>query len=170
MKIRLIIIGLLPGLLIGFGLTKIFTAATNRSASHIRNATTWKWADSLDAVKAAPNSHHIIFENDKIRVLEVTLNPHSQEPMHTHRWSSIMFGNNNGDTSQFDIIYSRYDYDSINHKYFVRDSIKQHNGGSARQDDNEESNLMLPEGPHSITNLSNVKIDVYRIEFKPDNK
>lgn len=29
---------------------------------------------------------------------------------------------------------------------------------------------MKPEGPHSIKNLTNVKIDVYRVEFKQNTK
>ena len=127
-----------------------------------------KWPDSLDAVKAAPRSHRVIFENDKIRILEVVLEPHMAEPMHTHRYPSVMFGSNNGDTSQFDIVYYRYAYDSLKHKYIVKDSIPQHHGGT-KNDTKEEGYSMKPEGPHSITNLSNVKIDAYRIEFKSEN-
>jgi hypothetical protein len=35
----------------------------------------WLWGDELDAVVAAPNSHRVVFENDQVRVLEVTLAP-----------------------------------------------------------------------------------------------
>ena len=85
---------------------------------------------SLDAVKAAPNSHRVLFENDKIRILEVTLEPYAFEPMHTHRFPSVMFGREN-DTSQFDVIYYPYSYDSIRHVYFAKDSIKHHQGGKS---------------------------------------
>lgn len=47
------------------------------------------WAPELDAVVAAPDHHMVLFENDKIRVLEVTLEPEDEEPLHHHRWPSV---------------------------------------------------------------------------------
>ena len=42
--------------------------------------------DGFDAVQAAPGSHKVIFENEFIRVLQVTLPPAGHaEPMHFHR-------------------------------------------------------------------------------------
>jgi hypothetical protein len=49
----------------------------------------------------------------------------------------------------------------------IKDSIKQHNGGGNRNEPNI-GNYKKPEGPHGIKNLSNVKIDVFRVEFKPN--
>lgn len=46
--------------------------------------------DGFDAVQAAPNSHKVIFENEFVRVLEVTMPPPgTTEPMHHHRWPSF---------------------------------------------------------------------------------
>jgi len=46
--------------------------------------------DGYDAVQAAPNSHKVIFENEVVRVLEVTVPPAgSTVPMHHHRWPSF---------------------------------------------------------------------------------
>jgi hypothetical protein len=43
-----------------------------------------------DAVTAAPDSHRVIFENELVRVLEVTMPPAGNtEPMHHHRWPSF---------------------------------------------------------------------------------
>ena len=42
------------------------------------------WPGNLDGVKAAPETHKVIFENEHVRVLEVTIPPHSKEPVHTH--------------------------------------------------------------------------------------
>src|ERR1700761_1104354 len=43
--------------------------------------------DGFDAVAAAPASHHVLFENALVRVLEVTVPPPgTSEPMHHHRW------------------------------------------------------------------------------------
>ena len=46
--------------------------------------------DRLDAVIAAPSNHTIIFENERVRVLRVTIAPGATEPMHTHAWPSVM--------------------------------------------------------------------------------
>ena len=48
-----------------------------------------KWDPRFDAVAAAPKHHKVIFENDKLRVLEVTLEPQDEEPLHHHRWPSV---------------------------------------------------------------------------------
>lgn len=46
---------------------------------------------NLDAVAAAPESHRVLFEDDKIRVLRVEIQPGATEPVHEHRWPSIMY-------------------------------------------------------------------------------
>ena len=38
------------------------------------------WDPALDAVAAAPKHHRVLFENDKLRVLEVTLESDDEEP------------------------------------------------------------------------------------------
>ena len=47
------------------------------------------WDPIMDAVVAAPDHHKVLFENDKLRVLEVTLKPMDEEPLHHHRWPSV---------------------------------------------------------------------------------
>lgn len=47
------------------------------------------WAPELDAVTAAPKNHKVLFENDRLRVLEVILEPAEEEPVHHHRWPSV---------------------------------------------------------------------------------
>jgi hypothetical protein len=172
-------IGLILGVLIGVGLTK-YCESRSRSANNLQAAAIgaggtgktgeakWPWADSLDAVNAAPKNHRVLFENDSIRILEVTLKPHEFEQMHTHRLPSVMFGSNR-DTSHFEIVYYRNGYDSVQRRYFVKDSIKQHGGGVVADDANK-GNYMRPEGPHQIKNLSDVTIDVFRVEFKKKSK
>ena len=48
------------------------------------------WDPLLDAIKAAPDNHQVLFENDAIRVLSVTVQPGEREEVHHHRWRSIM--------------------------------------------------------------------------------
>jgi hypothetical protein len=47
------------------------------------------WDPALDAVTAAPKNHKVLFENESLRVLEVTLEPGEEEPIHHHRWPSV---------------------------------------------------------------------------------
>ncbi len=47
------------------------------------------WDPALDAVVAAPKHHKVLFENDNLRVLEVTLPNEDEEPVHHHRWPSV---------------------------------------------------------------------------------
>lgn len=45
---------------------------------------------AFDAVTAAPGSHRVLFEDDKVRVLRVEVAPGATEPVHDHHWPSIM--------------------------------------------------------------------------------
>lgn len=47
------------------------------------------WDPALDAVAAAPRHHRVLFENEKLRVLEVILESGDEEPLHHHRWPSV---------------------------------------------------------------------------------
>ena len=47
------------------------------------------WPPELDADTAAPKNHKVLFENDRLRVLEVILEPNEEEPVHHHRWPSV---------------------------------------------------------------------------------
>ncbi len=168
MKTSSLLAGLVIGFVLGFLLTKISNAKSTGALS--KNDTTqttipvvWNWADSLDAIKAAPHNHKVLFENNQVRILEVTLDPYEFENLHTHALPSVMFGAGN-DTSQFDIIYYPYGYDSLKHEYFAKDSIREHRGGQSNEPN--EGNFMKPEGPHRIKNLSKTRIDVFRVEFK----
>jgi hypothetical protein len=44
------------------------------------------WPDELDALIAAPLHHHLLFENEAVRVLDARILPGHTVPLHTHRW------------------------------------------------------------------------------------
>jgi len=46
---------------------------------------------SFEAAAAAPNSHRVLLEDEKIRVLRVEVAPGVTEPVHDHRWPSVMY-------------------------------------------------------------------------------
>ena len=61
------------------------------------------WDPALDAVSAAPKNHKVLFENDSLRVLEVTLESGEEEPVHHHRWPSVfVFDQVQGPIHDFD--------------------------------------------------------------------
>lgn len=51
----------------------------------------WPWPDALDALTAAPKHHTRLFENERVRVLEVRIGPGEIVPVHTHRWPSVIY-------------------------------------------------------------------------------
>src|SRR5207302_3546438 len=48
------------------------------------------WDLKLEARRAAPRNHKVIFENQDIRVLSVSVQPGEQEALHHHRRPSVM--------------------------------------------------------------------------------
>ena len=111
----------------------------------------WPWPDSLDALVAAHETHKLLFENDSVRVLEVTIPPHTKEAVHTHRWNSILYVDSGGDFRDFDM-----------------------NGNVMLDSRNLPPNsLKLPNvswnntrAPHAVENLSDVPIHLIRVEIK----
>ncbi|SLJ98265.1 nuclear transport factor 2 family protein [Salegentibacter salarius] len=112
------------------------------------------WPAELDAVIAAPNNHKILLENDQVRVLEVYLAPEEKEPLHHHKWSSVLYIQEAGDF---------IDYDSDDKVIFDTQKLP------------EPLSFPLtmtkePEAPHSVVNLSKTKpIRLIRVEMKPES-
>jgi predicted metal-dependent enzyme (double-stranded beta helix superfamily) len=110
----------------------------------------WPWPDSLDAVLAAPGSHRVLFENDRARVLEVTIAPGEREPEHTHRWPSIM------------VVHQ-----PARIRYYTGDTLtftsteQPSPAGSGPQ-----VSWLEPEGPHSVQNTDSRTYGAFRIELK----
>jgi quercetin dioxygenase-like cupin family protein len=50
----------------------------------------WPWPQTMDALQAAPASHRLLLDNDRVRVLEVVVEPGTREPEHTHQAVSVM--------------------------------------------------------------------------------
>ena len=47
--------------------------------------TPWPWDDALDALVAAPAQPQLLFENERVRVLDTRIAPGERTPVHTHR-------------------------------------------------------------------------------------
>ena len=50
----------------------------------------WPWPSTLDALQAAPRHHRLLYENDRVRVLEVRIPRGEVVPVHTHRWPAVL--------------------------------------------------------------------------------
>lgn len=47
------------------------------------------WDPKLDALAAAPENHRLLYEDDIVRVLSVSVAPGETERVHHHRWPSV---------------------------------------------------------------------------------
>ncbi len=115
--------------------------------------TVWHWSDSLDAVNAAPKNHKVLFENDHVLLLEVTIQPGETENMHGHKWPSIF---------AFDAVQPKLS----DHKL----EGDTHNLVDRRYEDADWSapqcRTMSIQAPHQVTDLDPFPLHFYRLEFK----
>lgn len=51
----------------------------------------WPWPASLDGPVAAPNHHRVLWENERVRVLETMIPAGETTPIHTHRAPTVMY-------------------------------------------------------------------------------
>lgn len=49
------------------------------------------WPEALDALVAAPDHHALLFENERVRVLDTRIRPGDRTPVHTHRWPGVLY-------------------------------------------------------------------------------
>jgi hypothetical protein len=108
------------------------------------------WPKSTDAVAAAPDNHHVLLENEQVRVLDVVVPPHTKEPVHAHCSPSVLYII---EASSF------VDHDA-NGKVLL----------DTRQLDTPLTFPMTmwkdPEAPHSVENLSDKPLHLIRVELK----
>jgi len=75
----------------------------NESSNHADDLSEKElFPENFDAVVVAPNSHEVLFENDRVRVIRVVIQPGEKEPMHHHQWSSVMIVDVPTDLNYFD--------------------------------------------------------------------
>jgi hypothetical protein len=109
----------------------------------------WPWPNTMDALVAAPDSHRVLFENDRVRVLDVLIEPGTREPEHTHRAPSVML------------------IDEPAHiRYYVGDELRFESASAAESAPGVRVRWMNPEGPHAVENLDERRYHAIRIELK----
>jgi hypothetical protein len=162
MKFGQLLIGLLFGGLLGFGLSKYLTSkkqqsmiSTTKPADNFSTSAKWLWPDSLDAMKAAPGNHKLVYEDNDVRVLAVVLDGKKSEPIHTHKWKSIMW-----------IAKPIVPCKINNYQKGGNESLVKSDSILIKEMPINLGQLIGPEGPTSITNLGSESGVAYRVEFK----
>jgi|SRR5262244_706274 len=133
-------------------------------ASQLKNVTmsentvaqqqSWPWPDSLDAIIAAPEYHHMLFENERVRVLDVRIPKGHTVPVHTHRWPAVLVLISAGDLVRRDA-----DGDVL------FDTRKAQVSASPL-----EPTWSEPFPPHSVENVGDTEIHVISIELKDQSE
>jgi len=67
------------------------TTKQPNTSEHTATTERWLWPDTLDALSAAPENHRLVYENERVRVLEVRIGPGEIVPLHTHRWPGVLY-------------------------------------------------------------------------------
>ena len=78
-----------PRVLVHISCGMTITKQPNTPA-HVAAPEPWMWPDGLDALRAAPVHHRLVYENERVRVLEVRIGPGEIVPLHTHRWPGVL--------------------------------------------------------------------------------
>ena len=134
-----------------FSTISVLGQTTNEQKLLYKTGNPADWPKDQDAVVSAPNNHKILLENDKVRVLEVTVAPKELEPVHHHQWPSVLYIMEAGD-------------------FIDRDGE-----GNVIMDTRQMPEPLVfpmtmyknPEAPHSVENLSETKpIRLIRVEMK----
>lgn len=110
-------------------------------------------ARNFDAVAAAPDSHQVLLENDKVRVLRVTVAPGAVEPVHEHRWPSVMYFE-----QPQPITYIIYE--------FAGGALVEAQRIEAPAMTADEAHWAEPEGLHAVENRGAEPFIALRVEFK----
>lgn len=131
-----------------FAVMSLFLFGTSAGSAYAAETDPATWSPELDAVRAAPNNHNVLYENDDIRVLRVRVQPGERENAHHHRWPSVMV---------VDSLckFVDYDQDSKEIKFPLPEKIEM------------PMVLRLPAQPvHAVHNIGDSPCGAIRVEFK----
>ena len=109
----------------------------------------WPWPKTMDALVAAPSSHRVLLENDRVRVLEVVIEPRTREPEHTHQAASVMIVD-----------------EPARIRYYQGDTMQYESQAPFESPPGVRVRWMEPEGPHSVQNIDERRYHAIRVELK----
>ena len=109
----------------------------------------WPWPQTMDALLAAPASHRVLLENDRVRVLEVVIEPGAREPEHTHQAASVMIVD-----------------EPARIRYYAGGALRFESQARAGSPSGVRVRWMEPEGPHSVENIDQHRYHAIRVELR----
>jgi predicted metal-dependent enzyme (double-stranded beta helix superfamily) len=98
---------------------------------------------------AAPGSHRVLIDNDRVRVLEVVIEPGTREPEHTHQAFSVMVVD-----------------EPARIRYYLGEEPQFESPQRTEGAHSVPVRWMRPEGPHSVENIDEHRYHAIRIELK----
>jgi quercetin dioxygenase-like cupin family protein len=107
-------------------------------------------ASPLDAMRAAPDHHAILLENDQVRVLDTRLGPGERTPVHAHGWPATLY------VMSWSDFVRRNAYGDV-----IVDSRSWH-----RQPAPGEALWLPPLTPHSVENIGQSELRLIAVELK----
>jgi hypothetical protein len=110
-----------------------------------------KWPLSQEAVHAAAGNHHVLFENDAVRLLEVTVQPGQTEPLHWHMYPSVFAFNG--------VVAALNDH--TNDATTARARLYEDADWSQ-----PKCTTMPVQAPHQVSDTDTFPVHFYRLEFK----
>jgi len=118
----------------------------------------WRWTDSMDSVNAAPKNHKVLFENDHVRLLEVTVQPGETENMHGHKYPSVFM---------MDAPQPKTANRNLEEPAKGPDQGERRPPRPVYEGKYPTCHAMTtPQPPHQITNMDTFPQHFYRMEFK----
>jgi quercetin dioxygenase-like cupin family protein len=103
----------------------------------------------MDALLAAPASHRVLIDNDRVRVLEVVIEAGAREPEHTHQASSVMIVDQPAGI-----------------RYYAEGALTFETPGEPTTAAGPRVSWLEPEGPHWVENIDQQRYHAIRIELK----
>ena len=103
----------------------------------------------MDALVAAPQHHRLLFENERVRVLDTRIAPGDTVPLHTHRWPAV------------------------HHVMSWSDFVRRDEHGAVQVDTRGKPAVPVdtamwsgPLGPHTLENVGSAELQVVSTELK----
>src|SRR5579862_3115586 len=119
----------------------------------------WPYAMTYDSVKAAPQNHKLLYEDSKLRFIEVTIKPGEKEPMNGDPYPSVYLHDAPmPDAAQ--IVDTRLDPNS---------PLNGQGAGHGVAPPGEEfptCDTLAPLAPHQMENHGTIPIHFYVLQFK----
>jgi len=103
----------------------------------------------LDAMTVAPDHHRVLFENERVRILDTRLAPGDRTPVHAHEWPAALY--------------------VLNWSDFIRRGAD----GTVLVDSRDRPSHVPGEGlwieplpPHSVENVGTADLHIVAVELK----